>query len=169
MGDFSYSNASHDYSKSFYAQLVGFIRQLCKEAKLDWYDLRPENEGEKPSDLRAERDVLLVYKGTPLLSVYLCVQHSLGRALQPDVTVSDDESEFGRRLSAEIKKAEPRATPPVKRCMSCLQWAVLFRGADTAETEFEGDQFDLDKINDAFNALETRLIAEIAAKAATKA
>lgn len=162
MGDFSYSNSNPDYDVSIYGQMNTFLKQLCREAKIDRFDLREEK-----SDFNGHqgcvRDVLLVREEKPLLSVLLVVQptYDLVGFRWPEVKVEKKESEFGGRLTKAIEEKTPTVEKKPTPRIQDLHWWIVFRGADGVETTFEGNQFDLPRVKEAFNAIESRLIAEI--------
>jgi hypothetical protein len=171
MGDFSYSNNGMNTDRSFYYQMNAFLRKIVQEAKLDCYDLRDEQTGDSSDN--SYRDVLLVRDGKALLSVYLRVKGSADAGqsfMWPPAVVKKEAIGLGARLSQAIEEANPTAPTPVRRALKSLRWWIVFRGADKVETTYLGSQFDLDEINKAFNAIETRLIAEVTRTApATKA
>lgn len=162
MGDFSYSNNGMNTDRSFYYQMNAFLRKIVQEAKLDCYELRDEQSGDNNDN--CYRDVLLVRDGKALLSVYLRVKGSAdaGQAFMwPPAVIKKESVGLGARLSQAIEEANPTAPPVERRALKNLRWWIVFRGADKVETTYLGNQFDLDQINAAFNALENRLIAEV--------
>lgn len=161
MGDFSYANANPDYDVSFYGQMNKFLKQLCKEAKLDHFDLREERASFDAHRI-CIRDVLLVRDEIALLSVLLVVQQSNNHSLVwPEPKTEKKESDFGGRLIKAIEEKAPEVEKKLVVRTQNLHWWVIFRGTDGVETVFEGSQFDLPLVRDAFNAIESRLITEI--------
>lgn len=155
MGDFSYSNDGQNYNQSFFKQMYAFMRQIATEGKIDCYDLRTPRDDD--SHTEKCRDILLVHESRPLLSVYLSTNSSGFNGYRETKIEAEG---LGARLSKALEEANP-TQPAIHRYLSRLMWKIIFRGKDTVETVFEGDQFDLEEINRAFNAIETRLIAEV--------
>jgi hypothetical protein len=161
MGTYGYSNAEYDRDTSLYDQINGFLRQMCKESKLDCFDLRVEQKGSNST--RHIRDVLLARAGAPLLSVFIQVQMAEDVYLRyPPIPEGKEEADFGGRLAKAISDGErQKPAEGARKLVVDPHWWVIFRGVDGTETTFEGNQFDAELLNAAFNAIEDRLIAEV--------
>lgn len=171
------SDGSQMIMQPFFNVLTDFLYTLVKSGQLDMMDLarqeEPNQDKQYHSREKWSKDVLLVRLGIPLAAVRIEVHSSgdvatvngyvtspsyIGAGALP-ASIDDVNSDLAARMRAEMPAIEKKAPKEEPEIMSEMRWVVVIRSQSAKPMKWEGGPFDIPKVEEAFDALVTMLVA----------